>query len=87
MRSPSSPCLPCAGDDFTTKRRARRFVVGHGTAETKAELQVGTKVTLKGVGKLFEGDFYLAAAEHLFDGAAGLRTEIELERPGLGKAA
>jgi phage protein D len=69
------------------KRRARRFVVGHGTVETKAELQVGTKVTLAGVGKLFEGDFYLAAAEHLFDGSGGLRTEIELERPGLGKAA
>lgn len=69
------------------KRRARRFVVGHGTAETRVELQVGAKVTLVGVGKLFEGDFYLAAAEHLFDGAGGLRTEIELERPGLGKAA
>jgi phage protein D len=69
------------------KRRARRFIVGHGTAETKPELQVGTKVTLKGIGKLFEGDFYLAATDHLFDGAQGLRTELELERPGLGKAA
>jgi phage protein D len=69
------------------KRRARRFLVGHGTAETRAELQVGATVTIAGVGPLFEGDFYLAATEIVFDGAHGLRTELELERPGLGKAA
>ena len=69
------------------KRRARRFLVGHGTAETNAALQVGASVTVAGVGPLFEGDFYLAATEHSFDGAHGLRTELELERPGLGKAA
>jgi phage protein D len=69
------------------KRRARRFLVGHGTAETKAELQVGATVKLAGVGPLFEGDFYLAATEHVFDGSHGLRTELELERPGLGRAA
>lgn len=69
------------------KRRARRFLVGRGTSETKPELQVGATVTLAGVGPLFEGDFYLAATEVVFDGAKGLRTELELERPGLGKAA
>ena len=69
------------------KRRARRFLVGHGTAETSAELQVGATVTLAGIGPLFEGDFYLAATEHVFDGALGLRSELELERPGLGRAA
>jgi len=69
------------------KRRARRFLVGHGTAETRAELQVGSTVTLAGVGPLFEGDFYLAATQHVFDGSQGLRTELELERPGLGRAA
>ena len=42
---------------------------------------------LAGLGPLFEGDYYLAAAEHVFDGAHGLRTELELERPGLGRAA
>jgi phage protein D len=69
------------------KRRARRFLVGHGTAETKPELVVGATVTLAGVGPLFNGDFYIAATEIAFDGAAGMRTELELERAGLGKAA
>ena len=69
------------------KHRARRFLVGHGTAETKPELVVGATVTLAGLGPLFEGDFYLAATEVLFDGAKGMRTDLELERPGLGKAA
>jgi phage protein D len=69
------------------KHRARRFLVGHGTAETKPELVVGATVKLAGLGPLFEGDFYLAATEVLFDGAKGMRTDLELERPGLGKAA
>jgi phage protein D len=69
------------------KRRARRFLVGHGTAETKPELQVGATIKLAGVGPLFEGEFYLAATEVVFDGSKGMRTELELERPGLGKAA
>jgi phage protein D len=69
------------------KHRARRFLVGHGVAETKAELQVGATVTLAGLGPLFDGDFYLAATEIVFDGAQGMRTELEIERPGLGRAA
>jgi hypothetical protein len=48
---------------------------------------VGATITLAGVGPLFSGEFYLAATEHIFDGAQGLRTELKLERPGLGKAA
>ena len=69
------------------KRRARRFLVGHGVAETKPELVVGGTVTLAGVGPLFNGDFYIASTEIAFDGAGGMRTELELERAGLGKAA
>jgi phage protein D len=67
------------------KRRARRFVVGHGTAETKPELRVGATVKLAGLGPLFEGSFYLASVAHVFDGAQGLRSELEVERPALGK--
>jgi hypothetical protein len=44
-------------------------------------------VTLAGLGPLFDGDFYLAATEIVFDGAQGMRTELEIERPGLGRAA
>ena len=67
------------------KRRARRFVVGHGTAETKAELKVGATLKLAGLGPLFEGNFYIASVVHAFDGSGGLRTELEVERPALGK--
>lgn len=69
------------------KRRARRFIVGHGTAECQPGLGAGVTVRLAGLGALFEGDFYVAAATWLFDGVRGLRTEIEVERPGLGKPA
>jgi phage protein D len=67
------------------KRRARRFLVGHGTAESAPGLRVGVTVRLAGLGPLFVGDFYVAAVSHLFDGAHGLRTELEVERPGLGR--
>lgn len=67
------------------KRRTRRFLVGNGTAQTQPELRVGTTVTLAGLGPLFAGDFYLAAVTHRFDGAGGLRTELTVERPGLGR--
>lgn len=68
------------------RRRARRFVSGWGVAQTTARLRVGAYVTLSGVGPLFDGEFYVAWVRHLFDGAAGLRTEFGVERPGLGRA-
>jgi phage protein D len=67
------------------KRRARRFLVAHGTAETHPEVRVGATLRLAELGPLFNGDFYLAGVRHLFDGSQGLRSELELERPGLGK--
>lgn len=67
------------------KRRARRFVVGHGTAETRPELKVGATVKLAGLGPLFQGDFYVSETNHMFDGAQGMRTEFEVERAGLGR--
>jgi phage protein D len=67
------------------KRRARRFVVGTGTAQTQSGLRVGATVSLVGLGPLFEGNFYVSAVTHLYDGAGGLRTELTVERPGLGR--
>jgi phage protein D len=84
--------VPQTGDEARAraeallKRRARRFVAGRGVAETKPELRVGAKLELKGLGPLFEGDFYLASVTHLFDGEKGLRSEIAVERAGLGGA-
>ena len=67
------------------KMSARRFVVGHGVAETKATLRVGTKVDLQALGPLFNGKYYVAEVKHIFDMAKGIRTEFRAERLGLGK--
>ena len=67
------------------KHQARRFVAGWGLAETDAKLRVGAKVKLDGLGPLFGGDYYVTDSVHRFDRVRGIRTEIHVERPGLGK--
>jgi phage protein D len=69
------------------RRQARRFVCGRGIAETDARLRVGTTVTFEGVGPLFDGDYYLTECVHRFDRARGQRTELAVERPGLGSGS
>ena len=71
--------------DALYRKRARRFLSGHGVAQTTSRLRVGAYVTLDGLGPIFEGDFYVPWVRHLFDGSAGLRTEFGVERPGLGR--
>lgn len=68
------------------KYSARRFVVGFGTAETKAALRVGARLDLQGLGPIFNGQYYVSEAKHIFDNAKGLRTEFRAERAGIGKA-
>lgn len=63
---------------------ARRFVVGRGVAETQARLRVGAKVSIKGVGPIFEGDYTITDAHILFDPRKGLRTEFVCDRPAIG---
>ena len=67
------------------KMSARRFVVGHGVADTKAGLRVGAKVDLQGLGPLFNGKYYVAEVKHIFDSVKGLRTEFRSERLGIGR--
>jgi hypothetical protein len=69
------------------RRTARRFVVGQGLAEGDARVRVGAKLTLAGVGPLFDGKYYVTRSRHLFDSRTGLRTQFTAERPGIGKAA
>lgn len=64
---------------------ARRFVVGHGVADTDASLRVGGQVILKGLGALFTGKYYLSQIRHVFDGENGIRTEFTGERSGMGR--
>jgi Bacteriophage probable baseplate hub protein len=64
---------------------ARRFLVGRGVADTDPGLRVGATVDLRNLGPLFSGKYYVAEVRHLFDGVAGLRTELVAERAGLGR--
>ncbi|MEP6925805.1 MAG: hypothetical protein ABI954_15165 [Pyrinomonadaceae bacterium] len=67
------------------KAAARRFTTGRGVAEPNAKLRVGTTVNLDGLGKLFNGKYYVCDVAHVFDNAKGLRTEFGVERVGIGK--
>ncbi len=64
---------------------ARRFVVGHGIAETNKSLRAGSQLDLQGLGPLFNGKYYVAEVKHIFDGTKGLRSEFRSERVGIGK--
>lgn len=66
-------------------RQARKFVSGRGLAQTDPGLRAGATVRLRGVGPLFEGEYYVSEVTHLFDPAFGLRTELYVERPWLGR--
>lgn len=68
------------------KTLARRFVVGRGTTETDAKIRVGAIVELDGLGKMFNGKYYIAEVAHIFDNVKGLRTEFCAERMGIGKS-
>jgi phage protein D len=72
--------------DAYFKMSARRFVVGHGVAETDLALRVGNYVNLTGLGPLFSGKYYVTEVRHIFDRRHGLRTEFTGERPGIGRA-
>ncbi len=67
------------------KTSARQFVVGRGIAEPDAKLRVGAFVELDGLGKLFNGKYYVAEIAHIFDNANGFRTEFRAERTGIGQ--
>lgn len=81
--------LPCDSGEARTlaevslRHLARRFVVGHGVAETRADLRVGAKLELRGLGPLFEGEYTLVFIHHRFDNS-GIRTEFRCDRPSLG---
>jgi phage protein D len=66
------------------RERARRFVRGSGTTEGNADVRVGAKLDLSGLGPLFSGHYYVTRVRHTFDALAGFRTAFEVERPGIG---
>ena len=75
-----------AAADAFFRMSARRFVTGRGVAEASVGLRVGKQVELKGLGPLFSGKYTVTAVRHRFDTARGIRSEFEVERPGIGQA-
>ncbi len=66
---------------------ARRFARGRGVAVADARLIPASRIGIRGVGPLFEGEWDVVEIEHRFDGESGLRTEIVVERAWIGNAA
>ncbi|MGW3668116.1 phage late control D family protein [Streptomyces sp. NPDC005141] len=65
------------------RARARRFVTAVGTSRGTPEMSVGSRLTLTGVGRPFDGDgYYATLVRHTYQrGAGGLRSHFEAERP------
>jgi phage protein D len=67
-------------------RRARGFVSVVGVTDGTTDLIVGSKLTLQGVGKPFEGDpYYVTRVHHSYDLHDGHRTRFEAERATLSE--
>jgi phage protein D len=67
------------------RRVSRQFVTGRGVVDSEPGLRVGSTVQLEGLGPLFNGSYTLVEVKHLFDRQHGMRTEIKVERAGLGR--
>jgi uncharacterized protein len=65
------------------RRTARQFVTGRGVTDGDARLRVGTRLSLSGLGSLFDGKYYVTRVRHTFDTERGLRTGFDVERPGI----
>lgn len=64
--------------------RARRFVTGTAVTGGTPQARVGGVVELAGLGRMFDGRYTVTRVRHRFDLATGLRTQLEVERPGIG---
>ncbi|VVB89317.1 Uncharacterised protein [uncultured archaeon] len=62
-------------------RTARRFVTGYGTAVCDGRIRVGAHLELKGLGELFDGEYYVVQVSHTFDLKNGCQTHFQVERP------
>ncbi len=68
-------------------RRARAFVTVSGTTDGTPDMQVGSTLTLQGVGQPFEGaGYYTTRVRHTYDLDRGHRTYFEAERATVNDA-
>ncbi len=63
---------------------SRQFVTGTGLAEGDARLKAGAHVSIKGVGELFNGVYYVNCVHHMFSADSGYKTQFSVERPAIG---
>jgi Bacteriophage probable baseplate hub protein len=69
-------------------RRARGFVTVSGMTNGTADMVVGSKLSLDGVGAPFSGDgYYVTRVTHTYDLVEGFRTHFEAERPTVNQGA
>ncbi len=86
-------CLPATRSEAREiaesafRAMARDFVTGEGLCETDPLIHVGARLTLAGLGRLFDGTYRATEVTHLFDPNAGAVTEFRCDRPGIGGAA
>lgn len=66
------------------QRKARRFVVGSGTADGDPRLRVGAILEVSDLGQMFDGDYYIVRTSHHIDLDRGYITDFEVERAGIG---
>ncbi len=68
------------------RTRARRFVTGTAIVSTVGRYRVGQYVRFRELDILFDGDYVITGIQHLFDRVGGgMRTELLVERPGIGQ--
>jgi phage protein D len=85
--------IPLAADDARAWARAsylekaRRFVRGTGSTGGTPTARVGGRVTLSGLGPMFDGDYTLTRTRHSFDLIHGYRTQFDVERAGIGETS
>lgn len=66
------------------QKKARRFVIGSGTADGNPRLRVGAMLELSQLGQMFDGDYYIVHTSHQIDLDRGYTTYFEVERAGIG---
>jgi uncharacterized protein len=70
--------------DERLRSTARRFVTATAVIEGDARARAGVRGTFEGLGPLFSGSYGIVGVRHTFDGGAGFRSTLHLERAGLG---
>ena len=66
------------------RSRARQFLTGDGIAEGDGRIRVGSRLSLRGIGALFDGAYTVTAVRHIFDAQSGYQTEFSIARPWIG---